>query len=46
MIKNIQKVKNEEGFRALYRGLPASMIGIFHPLVFFPIYEKSKMYFK
>ena len=30
----------------LYKGLPASFLGILHPLVFFPIYEKQKLYYK
>lgn len=30
----------------LYRGLSASMIGVLHPLIYFPLYEKSKIYLK
>lgn len=30
---------------ALYQGLSASMIGVLHPLIYFPLYEKSKIYF-
>jgi len=46
MFKNIQKVKQQEGFFALYRGFSASLFGIIHPLLFFPMYEKMKIYFK
>ena len=31
---------------ALWKGLPPTLIGIIHPLVFFPCYEKLKIYFK
>ena len=31
---------------ALYQGLTASMFGVIHPIIYFPIYEKSKIYFK
>jgi solute carrier family 25 (mitochondrial folate transporter), member 32 len=34
-----------EGVRALYRGLTASLIGVLHPLIYFPLYETSKLYF-
>lgn len=30
----------------LYNGLAASMMGLSHPLIYFPLYEKSKIYFK
>ena len=30
----------------LYNGLSASMLGVAHPLIYFPLYEKSKIYFK
>lgn len=30
----------------LYQGLGASMIGVSHPLIYFPLYEKSKIYLK
>ena len=46
IMRNLLKIYNKEGFRALYRGLPASMLGVLHPLVFFPIYEKCKQHFK
>lgn len=31
---------------ALYQGLVPSMIGIVHPIIYFPLYEKSKLYLK
>ena len=43
---NLKEIYHTEGFRALYKGLPASFLGIVHPLVFFPIYEKLKIHFK
>ena len=35
-----------EGFRALYKGFSATMIGIIHPICFFPLYEKLKIHLK
>ena len=35
-----------EGFRALYKGFSATMIGIIHPIIFFPLYEKLKIHLK
>ena len=46
MIRNINEIKRKEGFFALWKGLPPTLIGIIHPLTFFPIYEKLKIYFK
>lgn len=46
IFKNIGNIYTHEGFFALYKGLPATAIGIIHPLVFFPLYEKLKIYFK
>ena len=46
MLKTMKMVVKEEGFRALYQGLSASMIGVLHPMIYFPLYEKSKQYFK
>ena len=43
---NMKDIADKEGFLSLYRGLPASCIGLLHPLVFFPIYEKQKIYYK
>jgi len=31
---------------ALWKGLPPTLLGTIHPLVFFPCYEKLKIYFK
>lgn len=45
MYSNMKYIVNKEGISALYKGISASYIGIIHPLVFFPIYEKSKIYF-
>lgn len=42
----MQDIIKTEGFRALWKGVPATFLGILHPLIFFPIYEKSKIYFK
>ena len=30
----------------MYNGLSASMMGIAHPLIYFPLYEFAKIYFK
>jgi hypothetical protein len=46
IFKNLAKIRREEGFLALYKGLPPTLIGIIHPLVFFPCYEKLKIHFK
>lgn len=35
-----------EGLVALTRGISASLIGLLHPIVFFPMYEKMKLYFR
>ena len=42
----MQEIVQNEGFKSLWKGLPATFLGILHPLVFFPIYEKSKIHFK
>lgn len=44
--KNIYTLAKTEGFSALYKGFSATMIGIIHPIIFFPVYEKLKIYFK
>lgn len=31
--------------RALFSGLTASILGISHALIYFPLYEKSKIFF-
>lgn len=38
-------IKNE-GFLALWTGLAASYLGIFHVMIYFPLYEKSKIFFR
>ena len=43
---NIFDIVKNEGFRALYKGFSATMIGIIHPIVFFPLYEKLKIHLK
>ena len=46
MFKNISHIVKSEGLSALFKGVSASMLGIIHPLVFFPMYEKLKIHFK
>lgn len=46
LFKNIWLIWQREGFFTLYNGLSASMLGVMHPLIYFPLYEKSKIYFK
>ena len=43
---SILKIGREEGVRALFSGLTASILGISHALIYFPLYEHWKMYFK
>ena len=45
LFKTMRIIKQREGFLTLYNGLGASMLGIAHPLIYFPLYEKSKIYF-
>jgi solute carrier family 25 folate transporter 32 len=40
------KIASEEGVRALFAGLTASILGISHALIYFPLYEKTKLYFR
>jgi len=40
------KIGSEEGPRALMSGLTASILGISHALIYFPLYEHWKMFFK
>jgi len=42
----MKDIADKEGFLSLYKGVPASCVGLLHPLVFFPIYEKQKIYYK
>ena len=37
-------ITRKEGFFALYKGIWASLIGMIHPLVYFPMYEIMKLY--
>jgi hypothetical protein len=46
MFKTMRIVVKDEGFRTLYQGLSASMIGVLMPVIYFPLYEKSKQYFR
>lgn len=46
VLKNLNGIVKNEGFFALYKGLSATMIGIIHPIIFFPLYEKLKIFFK
>ena len=43
---SIIKIGREEGARALFSGLTASILGISHALIYFPLYEHWKMFFK
>lgn len=45
MFKAMYQIASEEGVISLYQGLAASAIGVLHPLIYFPLYEKSKLYF-
>lgn len=46
LFRNMHTIAKSEGFLALYKGYTASIIGVLHPLVFFPLYEKMKIFFK
>jgi solute carrier family 25 folate transporter 32 len=46
VFKNMYEIGKNEGPKALYKGFSATMIGIIHPIVFFPLYEKLKIYCK
>jgi solute carrier family 25 (mitochondrial folate transporter), member 32 len=46
MFKIIKDITKNEGVLALWKGLPPTLLGIVHPLVFFPLYEKLKIYFQ
>lgn len=45
MFRAMIMIAQNEGVMALYQGLAASAIGVLHPLIYFPLYEKSKIYF-
>jgi len=44
MFKLAYQVGQKEGIRALYQGFAASFIGLLHPIIFFPLYEKAKQF--
>ena len=46
IFKNIHMIAKNEGYSALYKGMSASTFGTIHPIVFFPLYEKLKIFFK
>merc|ERR1712151_1152482 len=46
ILKTLRIIQKQEGVLALYQGLTASMFGVVHPLIYFPLYEKTKIYFK
>ena len=46
MFQNIKNISKSEGVLALWKGLPPTLLGIIHPLVFFPMYEKMKISLK
>lgn len=43
-MKSIIKIGSNEGLDALFHGLTASMLGVFHVMICFPLYEKMKWY--
>jgi solute carrier family 25 folate transporter 32 len=45
MFKAMHIIYRKEGLLALYQGLTASLIGLMHPIIYFPMYEKSKLFF-
>lgn len=46
IVNNLYQITRNEGILALTNGISASLIGLLHPLVFFPMYEKLKIYFR
>ena len=46
LFKTMRIIQKREGFLTLYNGLGASMLGVSHPLIYFPLYEMSKIYFR
>ena len=46
IFKAMRIIAKNEGVMTLYQGLQPSMIGLMHPIIYFPLYEKSKIYFK
>ena len=46
LFTNMRYIIKTEGLSALFKGVQASLLGIVHPLVFFPMYEKLKIFFR
>lgn len=46
IIGSVYKIYSNEGFFALYAGLSASILGLSHVWIYFPLYEALKSYFK
>ncbi|KRX07165.1 Mitochondrial carrier domain [Pseudocohnilembus persalinus] len=46
VIQTIRSIYHEEGFQALFKGLGASLLGLTHVAIYFPIYENLKIYVK
>lgn len=44
IFRALHRIAKNEGVRVLYQGLSASMVGVLHPIIYFPLYEKSKIY--
>ena len=43
---SLYRIYKREGFLSLYTGLAASMMGISHVAIYFPVYEQFKLFFK
>jgi hypothetical protein len=39
IVNVMRNIYCKEGFNSLFKGVSASIIGVVHPLVFFPLYE-------
>ena len=46
MFRNIRQIVSKEGPRALFKGISASLMGLMHPIVYFPLYEQGKRYIR
>ena len=46
LLINLREMVRNEGILSLSNGISASFIGLLHPVVFFPIYEKLKERFR
>jgi len=42
-LNTFRQILSQEGFKALYKGLGPSMLGIFHVIIQFPLYERLKL---